>query len=153
MATPSSELQAYMTRMRAAVVQIGSERRRAEGAFLLYDAVGSQNDLSSLLKLVQKKAALAAATAARVKPVRSMRGPHATIVAAVRSLATEAGKAAAKVDAADTSTSLDIDLVRIDIDSARSSTAEREAYWRDELVVQLRRLRVTVPLWVKQAGK
>ena len=100
---------------------------------------------------------------ARVKAPAAMRGPHALLAAAAKAFVVRLGKAEKSIEAApavDPSydnaggplTVTQVGIAVIDGELAAAGYEGDAKNWRQEVIVQLRRANVTVPLWVKQVG-
>lgn len=149
----ATQLRTYLTKVQKPANQIASEDRRVDVAVYAYQQIGGPVWLKAPLHQASAGATAAAAALSHVKAPTAMKGPQALLVAGTRTFAAAEGKAADQADAADTTDASALEFISIDAGSAQGALQAVEQNWRDELVVQLRRAKITVPLWLKQVGK
>ncbi len=157
--TVAAQLNAYLKAMQRPATAMESAYSKADNAVFYFNEYQKYGDVCScwpdMVEMLQKGRDIAVSTLpalAKVKAPATMKGPHALFVAATRTFIKN--EQAAKNAAAPGPPDDGIPNEDIWIAAAKGQTflQQAEANWRQELIVQLRRAKITVPLWVKQVG-
>jgi hypothetical protein len=149
-ASPSkaAELKTYLTKIQTPAVQISRGFEVSKVVVGLYRIDPTDQSNATSFRGLKRLADLHGAHAAKVKAPSSLRGPHTSLVRAAKSFSRTASILARKIE---NGAAPEPALIIYNSDLAGAKTDLR--HWRTETTIQLRRLGLVVPLWLKKIGK
>jgi hypothetical protein len=167
----AAQLNAYLKAMSKPATALAKADNFADTANYFYtqwsdnqfaDEAGTDwSDFASEVQRAHDTAVPGAVLVGKVKPPAAMEGPHALLAAQSaafvkneQAVANKAGSLDASGWASDPSSEPVKLTVNLGYDAlkAQKNLHQAAANWRQELIVQLRRAQITVPLWLKQVG-
>jgi hypothetical protein len=145
----AAEMNTYLAKVRPVLAKDNAALAAANTALQAVDYSSTESMAGGAAGVVRAMRSIQAAAAAlkQLRAAGDLAGPHANLA---RGIVMEANALGVLASALAAGAGLQAALDKFDDVATEATTLERD--WRDEVTVELRRLRVPVPLWVKQVG-